>query len=1170
MATGPFYDTMPGPLRRDTLNEMWGVWEEAISTLIKGDAGWSPLIRSVQDGDRVVLEVYDWTSGQGVKPTQTGFLGSTGFVATADLAIDIRGPQGLQGIQGVKGDTGLTGDKGDAATISVGSVTTSLPGTPVEVVNSGTTSAAVLDFTIPQGEKGDTGSSGTISVGTTTTVPEGSPASVTNTGTPSDAIFNFSIPKGDKGDAGTAASVAVGTVTTGAPGTSVVVTNSGTSEAAVFDFTIPRGADGSGSGDMLKAEYDSVGDGVVNASRSTPWGGVTGKPAVIASGATQAAARTSIGAASMADLDTKAPINNPTFTGTVSGVTKAMVGLANADNTSDLSKPISTATQTALNGKAAASHTHDAANITSGTLEDAQLPTRLRGTAASITDWNAVQANGWYMGLGATNAPTATIWYLGSVENHGAIGWCTQLVHAFSSDSEFDTKTYRRERNNGVWGTWQRVRLTEVEQKAVTQAWWDSTPVPISKVTGLQTSLNAKQSTLVSGTNIKTLNGESILGSGDLVVGGGGSSGPSLVGSTSVEENTTTTYEITNYNSFSVYSVAVSSGTVSISGSTITFNAPAFTPSLTSTLTLTVDGVATNFLITITEKPFDAGIDIDGLSSLVTIQTEWDAGTTYTSGTNVIVRKGPQSFLEFTSLVNGNAGNNPETSPTQWQQVYNNNVSTSGYFGEVLGSKCVVDKGEWNSSTTYAVGDMVVVANNTPPLTQADLTAYVSKTASNLNKPPASNPADWEQRNGLPTGTSLAKTLGIGNTTPEVLINNDSGWLKFVHNGKIKYIAKKPFMHTVSWDDIAKAEAVYGNRTVRIGSRLFRVSLLSGAEADPSSWTTASTATDNKGAGSEWNELVYRVHNTVPTDGSATYHGGKQVGLNWWNFTDADIVVGSGKGRYTWCKETTAFNTADRVFRGDVSLSGFSNNTSSNPGTGAGWRPCLTLISDEELEGSLYKAEATGVGPSVASLQYDPITDTGYYGEVTSAQFYTGTQISTATGVTSGTLQNDTGGWLKFYWHGQVLFIAKKTYRYNLSWDSINSANAVYGVNLGSTGKKTITHSGSSTKYDVKLMKGAIKDPSPNSGGGRQWNELLYRVCTGTETGQVGVNWAGLTPSTDLGINSGNGSYTWCQEVYQPNTADRVFRGGDSLSVFSGGTSSNPGTNFGWRPCLVL
>jgi hypothetical protein len=48
----------------------------------------------------------------------------------------------------------------------------------------------------------------------------------------------------------------------------------------------------------------------------------------------------------------KAPINNPTFTGTVGGITKSMVGLDNADNTSDVNKPVSTAQQTAFNLKA--------------------------------------------------------------------------------------------------------------------------------------------------------------------------------------------------------------------------------------------------------------------------------------------------------------------------------------------------------------------------------------------------------------------------------------------------------------------------------------------------------------------------------------------------------------------------------------------------------------------------------------------------------------------------------------------------------------------------------------------------------------------------------------------------------------------------------------------------
>ena len=48
----------------------------------------------------------------------------------------------------------------------------------------------------------------------------------------------------------------------------------------------------------------------------------------------------------------KAPIANPTFTGTVSGITKSMVGLGSVDNTTDAEKPISTLTQSALDLKA--------------------------------------------------------------------------------------------------------------------------------------------------------------------------------------------------------------------------------------------------------------------------------------------------------------------------------------------------------------------------------------------------------------------------------------------------------------------------------------------------------------------------------------------------------------------------------------------------------------------------------------------------------------------------------------------------------------------------------------------------------------------------------------------------------------------------------------------------
>ncbi|MFM1819979.1 MAG: hypothetical protein RLZZ402_338 [Bacteroidota bacterium] len=55
--------------------------------------------------------------------------------------------------------------------------------------------------------------------------------------------------------------------------------------------------------------------------------------------------------AALTDLNSYAPKASPTFTGTVSGINKSMVGLGSVENTSDEAKPISIATQTALNLK---------------------------------------------------------------------------------------------------------------------------------------------------------------------------------------------------------------------------------------------------------------------------------------------------------------------------------------------------------------------------------------------------------------------------------------------------------------------------------------------------------------------------------------------------------------------------------------------------------------------------------------------------------------------------------------------------------------------------------------------------------------------------------------------------------------------------------------------------
>ena len=72
----------------------------------------------------------------------------------------IQGPAGPQGPAGADGAPGEQGPAGTAATIAVGSVTASDPGSTPQVINSGTASAAVLDFVLPRGETGPQGPAG--------------------------------------------------------------------------------------------------------------------------------------------------------------------------------------------------------------------------------------------------------------------------------------------------------------------------------------------------------------------------------------------------------------------------------------------------------------------------------------------------------------------------------------------------------------------------------------------------------------------------------------------------------------------------------------------------------------------------------------------------------------------------------------------------------------------------------------------------------------------------------------------------------------------------------------------------------------------------------------------------------------------------------------------------
>ena len=112
-------------------------------------------------------------------------------------------------------------------------------------------------------------------------------------------------------------------------------------------------------------------------------------------------------------LAAKAPLASPTFTGTVSGITKTMVGLGSADNTADTAKPVSTATQTALDLKltsatAASTYAPLASPVLTGTPTAPTAAADTNSTQIATTAFAKAEADAAQAAAESTAAADAT------------------------------------------------------------------------------------------------------------------------------------------------------------------------------------------------------------------------------------------------------------------------------------------------------------------------------------------------------------------------------------------------------------------------------------------------------------------------------------------------------------------------------------------------------------------------------------------------------------------------------------------------------------------------------------------------------------------------------------------------------------------------------------------
>lgn len=198
------------------------------------------------------------------------------------------------------------------------------------------------------------------------------------------------------------------------------------------------------------------------------------------------------------------------------------------------------------------------------------------------------------------------------------------------------------------------------------------------------------------------------------------------------------------------------------------------------------------------------------------------------------------------------------------------------------------------------------------------------------------------------TASQIASAVGITQGTAQ---HENEPWLKFAYEGKILFRPRKAIRHSISWNAINTAKCVYGDsdgKTVTKDGKQYRVRLMRGALTDPSKYTDA----DRGARGSEWNKLMLPIHEQA-IDKSWAYPAYVEDNVPVWahNFgagaggmySDADLQVASGDGRYVWQQETRNNSASFRVYRG-LGVSNSDSFTSSYALRSVGWAPVLELV----------------------------------------------------------------------------------------------------------------------------------------------------------------------------------------------------------------------------------
>ena len=356
---------------------------------------------------------------------------------------------------------------------------------------------------------------------------------------------------------------------------------------------------------------------------------------------------------------------------------------------------------------------------------------------------------------------------------------------------------------------------------------------------------------------------------------------------------------------------------------------------------------------------------------------------------------------------------------------------------------------------------------------------YALKTMENKSKDtmvvPGTDDTNWkiDDRVNLGTPRLLLEMIGIGfnindggasgnatgSNTIDGPVNHELGYLQYTYNDKLCFTTPKPISYVIGWNDIMQREAAMCNRTVRLGKHLYWIRLMY--------------------------EDEYKMLFTNLLDGSF----------------DKKEVADYDLDKKVWIHDTKEGSTRSIMYADAANNNALTKGELDPKSRTGSYRFVLEYIPDQlepwknqdlyfpknraRVTSDTYKASNSNQYFEYIEFEdgetfiYDRYSDTGYFGLISTTELIGGNELASRCGYTSGSAQQDTAGWIKFYWHGALVYCVKKQIRYNTCWDHMNAHNVLFGWCSGKNNSKFLDIQGA--KYRINVWTGSKYAPYDHS-----------------------------------------------------------------------------------------